>query len=157
MHKLMCTFMTPMKKKIPDRNLDTSCPAGIPCNNRSRQDEKLLSKTFMQDFAETCGKTIHMKHFLSFSLIKAKLSFSWLNEILFCWSKHCAIPHNFRHNRHFLPHNLSPKSRQSEALSNIGHLLHINHFLLKITKTKRTAPSRVPMMEFKPPPPPPNP
>ena len=31
MHKLMCTFMTPMKKKIPDRNLDTSCPAGIPC------------------------------------------------------------------------------------------------------------------------------
>ena len=33
MHKLMCTFMTPMKKKIPDRNLDTSCPAGIPCNN----------------------------------------------------------------------------------------------------------------------------
>ena len=24
--------MTPMKKKIPDRNLDTSCPAGIPCN-----------------------------------------------------------------------------------------------------------------------------
>ena len=32
MHKLMCTFMTPMKKKIPDRNLDTSCPAGIPCN-----------------------------------------------------------------------------------------------------------------------------
>ena len=34
MHKLMCTFMTPMKKKIPDRNLDTSCPAGIPCNKR---------------------------------------------------------------------------------------------------------------------------
>ena len=33
MHKLMCTFMTPMKKKIPDRNLDTSCPAGFPCNN----------------------------------------------------------------------------------------------------------------------------
>ena len=32
MHKLMCTFATPMKKKIPDRNLDTSCPAGIPCN-----------------------------------------------------------------------------------------------------------------------------
>ena len=34
MHKLMCTFATPMKKKIPDRNLDTSCPAGIPCNNK---------------------------------------------------------------------------------------------------------------------------
>ena len=34
MHKLMCTFMTPMKKKIPDRNLDTSCPAGIPCNDQ---------------------------------------------------------------------------------------------------------------------------
>ena len=33
MHKLMCTFATPMKKKIPDRNLDTSCPAGIPCND----------------------------------------------------------------------------------------------------------------------------
>ena len=34
MHKLMCTFATPMKKKIPDRNLDTSCPAGIPCKKR---------------------------------------------------------------------------------------------------------------------------
>ena len=33
MHKIMCTFVTTMKKKkIPDRNLDTSCPAGIPCN-----------------------------------------------------------------------------------------------------------------------------
>ena len=32
----MCTFMTPMKKKIPDRNLDTSCPAGIPCNNNNQ-------------------------------------------------------------------------------------------------------------------------
>ena len=33
MHKLMCTFVvTTKKKKIPDRNLDTACPAGIPCN-----------------------------------------------------------------------------------------------------------------------------
>ena len=36
MHKLMCTFATPMKKKIPDRNLDTSCPAGIPCKKKTR-------------------------------------------------------------------------------------------------------------------------
>ena len=36
MHKLMCTFVTTMKKKkIPDRNLDTSCPADIPCNNNN--------------------------------------------------------------------------------------------------------------------------
>ena len=41
MHKLMCTFATPMKKKIPDRNLDTSCPAGIPCNNVLFQQVKL--------------------------------------------------------------------------------------------------------------------
>ena len=27
--------MTPMEKKIPDRNLDTSCPAGIPCKKPS--------------------------------------------------------------------------------------------------------------------------
>ena len=40
MHKLMCTFMTPMKKKIPDRNLDTSCPAGIPCKNKWRENLK---------------------------------------------------------------------------------------------------------------------
>ena len=33
MHKLMWRFVTTTKKKkIPDRNLDTSCPAGIPCN-----------------------------------------------------------------------------------------------------------------------------
>ena len=33
MHKLMSTFVVKMKrKKIPDRNLDTACPAGIPCN-----------------------------------------------------------------------------------------------------------------------------
>ena len=36
MHKLMCTFVTPMKKKIPDRNLDTSCPAGIPCKKHQK-------------------------------------------------------------------------------------------------------------------------
>ena len=41
MHKLMCTFMTPMKKKIPDRNLDTSCPAGIPCKNTT-DDKSML-------------------------------------------------------------------------------------------------------------------
>ena len=32
MHKLMCTFVA-TTKKIPDQNLDTSCPAGIPCND----------------------------------------------------------------------------------------------------------------------------
>ena len=33
MHKLMWRFVTTTKKKkIPDRNLDMSCPAGIPCN-----------------------------------------------------------------------------------------------------------------------------
>ena len=41
MHKLMCRFVTTRKekkkKKIPDPNLDTACPAGIPCKN---QDEK---------------------------------------------------------------------------------------------------------------------
>ena len=42
MHKLMCTFMTPMKKKIPDRNLDTSCPAGIPCKN-AKKDQQAFS------------------------------------------------------------------------------------------------------------------
>ena len=31
MHKLICRFVT-TTKKIPDRNLDTACPAGIPCN-----------------------------------------------------------------------------------------------------------------------------
>ena len=36
MHKLMCTFATPMKKKILDRNLDTSCPAGIPCKKECK-------------------------------------------------------------------------------------------------------------------------
>ena len=34
-HKLICRFVTTTKKKkkeIPDLNLDTACPAGIPCN-----------------------------------------------------------------------------------------------------------------------------
>ena len=32
MNKLMCRFVTTTKKKkIPDQNLDTVCPAGIPC------------------------------------------------------------------------------------------------------------------------------
>ena len=44
MHKLMCTFMTPMKKKIPDRNLDTSCPAGIPCN-KFKKKKKIASRS----------------------------------------------------------------------------------------------------------------
>ena len=43
MHKLMCTFMTPMKKKIPDRNLDTSCPAGIPCNKFPKRYVQICS------------------------------------------------------------------------------------------------------------------
>ena len=35
MHKLMWRFVTTTKKKkIPDRNLDTSCPAGIPSNKK---------------------------------------------------------------------------------------------------------------------------
>ena len=47
MHKLMCTFMTPMKKMIPDRNLDTSCPAGIPCKKQSKAaDEDSWCKNF---------------------------------------------------------------------------------------------------------------
>ena len=44
MHKLMCTFMTPMKKKIPDRNLDTSCPAGIPRNKQTFNSNNDISK-----------------------------------------------------------------------------------------------------------------
>ena len=36
MNKLMCRFVatTKKKKEIPDPNLDTACPAGIPCNKR---------------------------------------------------------------------------------------------------------------------------
>ena len=42
----MCTFMTPMKKKkIPDRNLDTSCPAGIPGNKGLAEKSDLQSRT----------------------------------------------------------------------------------------------------------------
>ena len=34
MYKLMCRFVTTTKKKkkVPDPNLDTACPAGILCN-----------------------------------------------------------------------------------------------------------------------------
>ena len=52
MHKLMCTFVTAMKKKkIPDRNLDTSCPAGIPCNKDTFvrfltvQEKQIIART----------------------------------------------------------------------------------------------------------------
>ena len=40
MHRLMCTFVatTKKKKKIPDPNLDTACPAGILCNKREFRD-----------------------------------------------------------------------------------------------------------------------
>ena len=31
MNKLMCRFVATTKKKIADPNLDTACPAGIPC------------------------------------------------------------------------------------------------------------------------------
>ena len=36
MHKLICRFVTTTKKKkkIPDRNLDTASPAGIPCKKQ---------------------------------------------------------------------------------------------------------------------------
>ena len=36
MYKLMCRFVTTtkQKKKIKDPNLDTPCPAGIPCKKR---------------------------------------------------------------------------------------------------------------------------
>ena len=37
MHKLMCRFVTTTKKKIPDPNLDTACPAGIPCNQPTNE------------------------------------------------------------------------------------------------------------------------
>ena len=57
MHKLMCTFMTPMKKKIPDRNLDTSCPAGIPCKKMSFQ--KGLKCFRDLDFRIARGKAFH--------------------------------------------------------------------------------------------------
>ena len=46
MNKLMCRFVTTTKKekkkkkKIPDPNqdLDTACPAGIPCNDTRNSD-----------------------------------------------------------------------------------------------------------------------
>ena len=66
MHKLMCTFMTPMKKKIPDRNLDTSCPAGIPCNevHQSIYHEKVLPDALrtIQRALGKMGKISHQPH-----------------------------------------------------------------------------------------------
>ena len=34
MNKLMCRFVATTKKKIADPNLDTACPAGIPCKKK---------------------------------------------------------------------------------------------------------------------------
>ena len=46
MNKLMCRFVatTKKKKKIADPNLDTACPAGIPCNYCA------LKSILVQDF-----------------------------------------------------------------------------------------------------------
>ena len=45
MHKLICRFVTTTKeKKIPNRNLDTSCPAGISCNKLMPMQCTSLSK-----------------------------------------------------------------------------------------------------------------
>ena len=64
MHKLMCTFMTPMKKKIPDRNLDTSCPAGIPCNNSHLEDSR--QRNFDKNFAFKDWLVSFFNHFSDF-------------------------------------------------------------------------------------------
>ena len=74
MHKLMCTFMTPMKKKkIPDRNLDTSCPAGIPCKKRGTAEFfKRLRGVWISD--ET--------HFRVFDIASQMINNSWKNSRL---------------------------------------------------------------------------
>ena len=47
MHKLMCRFVTTTKKKIPDPNLDTACPAGIPCNKIKNAPDLLQFALFL--------------------------------------------------------------------------------------------------------------
>ena len=47
MNKLMCRFVTTTQKKkekekIPNANLDTACPAGIPCKNGEIKGNFLL-------------------------------------------------------------------------------------------------------------------
>ena len=47
MNKLMCRFVATTKKKkkkkkIADPNLDTACPAGIPCNETFRSKSPVL-------------------------------------------------------------------------------------------------------------------
>ena len=51
MNKLMCRFVTTTKKKkLPNPNLDTVCPAGIPCNYTVRNSEsKTRSKVLFRD------------------------------------------------------------------------------------------------------------
>ena len=56
---------------------------------------KLSSETFVQGFAKTCSLDDRYEAFFSLSLIEAKFVILGLNKDLFCWSQHCAIPHNF--------------------------------------------------------------
>ena len=46
MNKLMCKFVTTTKKKkIPNQNLDTACPAGIPCKTEKEKRYPTQTKT----------------------------------------------------------------------------------------------------------------
>ena len=65
MHKLICRFVTTTKKKIPDRNLDTSCPTGIPCKKKKNKMPAILALRVMlgliqlfQLYASPIDKTI---------------------------------------------------------------------------------------------------
>ena len=60
MNKLMCRFVatTKEKKKIPDPNLDTACPAGIPCNNLSGSNCISLRKFSNLPFKKTYTNAI---------------------------------------------------------------------------------------------------
>ena len=85
MHKLMCTFMTPMKKKIPVRNLDTSCPAGIPCNyarfeaiNSCGKEVRPVAQ-FMFNF-NTSFRSIHL---VRYTALPVEI-FSDISFLVFC-------------------------------------------------------------------------
>ena len=78
MHKLMCTFMTPMKKKkIPDRNLDTSCLAGIPCNKAS-----ILKNNAIYCFVFYCFFLFVVLNYLWKSMVTTNFLFGFQQPLL---------------------------------------------------------------------------
>ena len=59
MHKLMCRFEATMKKKIPNRKLDTVCPAGILCKKR-KPDRRLGVEQLLKSYLkEVCVEGRH--------------------------------------------------------------------------------------------------